>query len=71
MQDGNVRFINKYDEPLLHLMFAGSDIMLCPSFDDPVLQVPVCILQRRCQIWLAQPFVLLKTVWISLVIVYF
>ncbi|KAI5684405.1 hypothetical protein M9H77_05633 [Catharanthus roseus] len=37
----NVRFVNKYDEALLHLIFAGSDIMLCPSFDDPVLQLPV------------------------------
>lgn len=44
MQDRNVRFIDKYDEALLHLIFAGCDIMLCPTFEDPVLQVPVCIL---------------------------
>ncbi|KAL3526942.1 hypothetical protein ACH5RR_011598 [Cinchona calisaya] len=41
LKDENVRFIDKCDEPLLHLVFAGSDIMLCPSFDDPVLQVPL------------------------------
>lgn len=35
-----MRFLNKYDEALAHLVFAGSDIMLCPSFDD-TLQVPV------------------------------
>ncbi|XP_010254668.1 PREDICTED: probable starch synthase 4, chloroplastic/amyloplastic isoform X2 [Nelumbo nucifera] len=41
IKDENARFINKYDEALLHLMFAGSDIMLCSSFLDPVLQVPL------------------------------
>ncbi|KAJ6906908.1 LOW QUALITY PROTEIN: starch synthase 4 [Populus alba x Populus x berolinensis] len=39
--DETVRFINKYDEALLHLIFAGSDIILCQSFHDPLLQVPV------------------------------
>ncbi|XP_027078865.1 probable starch synthase 4, chloroplastic/amyloplastic isoform X2 [Coffea eugenioides] len=41
LKDGNVKFIDKYDEPLLHLILAGCDIILCPSFDDPELQVPL------------------------------
>ncbi|CDP02665.1 unnamed protein product [Coffea canephora] len=41
LKDGNVKFIDKYDEPLLHLILAGCDIILCPSLDDPVLQVPL------------------------------
>ncbi|KAJ6915778.1 hypothetical protein NC652_018439 [Populus alba x Populus x berolinensis] len=41
VQDETVRFINKYDEALLHLIFAGSDIILCQSFHDPLLQVPL------------------------------
>uniref|UniRef100_A0A5B7BHB6 starch synthase n=1 Tax=Davidia involucrata TaxID=16924 RepID=A0A5B7BHB6_DAVIN len=41
LMDENVRFLNKYDEALSHLIFAGSDIILCQSFDDPVLQVPL------------------------------
>ncbi|KAK6151094.1 hypothetical protein DH2020_016026 [Rehmannia glutinosa] len=40
-QDENVRFVNEYDEELSHLIISGSDIMLCPSFDDPLLQVPL------------------------------
>nr|CAN67942.1 hypothetical protein VITISV_027826 [Vitis vinifera] len=39
--DENVRFIDKCDEALSHLIFAGSDIILCPSFHDPMLQVPL------------------------------
>ncbi|XP_057491634.1 probable starch synthase 4, chloroplastic/amyloplastic isoform X2 [Actinidia eriantha] len=41
LKDDNVRFLNEYDEALPHLVFAGSDIILCQSFDDPVLQVPL------------------------------
>nr|XP_034933008.1 probable starch synthase 4, chloroplastic/amyloplastic isoform X3 [Populus alba] len=41
LKDETVRFINKYDEVLLHLIFAGSDIILCQSFHDPLLQVPL------------------------------
>ncbi|XP_024461576.2 probable starch synthase 4, chloroplastic/amyloplastic isoform X3 [Populus trichocarpa] len=41
LKDETVRFINKYDEALLHLIFAGSDIILCQSFHDPLLQVPL------------------------------
>lgn len=43
LQDENVRFIDEYDEELSHLIISGSDIMLCPSFDDPQLQVPVSV----------------------------
>ncbi|XP_057983646.1 probable starch synthase 4, chloroplastic/amyloplastic [Malania oleifera] len=39
LKDESARFIKKYDEVLSHLIFAGSDIILCPSFHDPVLQV--------------------------------
>lgn len=39
--DENVRFINKYDEALSHLIFGGSDIMLCHSYEDPLLHVPL------------------------------
>ncbi|XP_060193747.1 probable starch synthase 4, chloroplastic/amyloplastic isoform X3 [Lycium barbarum] len=41
LKDENTRFLNKYDEALAHLVLAGSDIMLCPSFDDTILQVPL------------------------------
>ncbi|KAK9053187.1 hypothetical protein SSX86_029819 [Deinandra increscens subsp. villosa] len=40
LKDENVRFIDEYDESLLHLIYAGSDIILC-SFSDPMLQIPV------------------------------
>lgn len=42
MQDRNIRYIKHYDEAVSHLLLAGSDIILCPSFDDPILQMPVC-----------------------------
>ena len=48
-----MRFTDEYDELLLHLMYAGCDIMLCPTFDDLVLQVPVCILHSSYKNWLA------------------
>lgn len=41
LKDENTRFINKYDEALSHLILAGSDIILCQSFHDAVLQVPL------------------------------
>lgn len=41
-----MRFLSKYDEALAHLVLAGSDIMLCPSYDDTVLQVPVSGLRK-------------------------
>ncbi|KAG6382895.1 hypothetical protein SASPL_157387 [Salvia splendens] len=41
VKDKNVRFIDEYDEGLSHLIISGSDIMLCPSLDDHLLQVPL------------------------------
>ncbi|XP_012469711.1 uncharacterized protein LOC105787727 [Gossypium raimondii] len=41
VEDSNVKFFYNYDEALSHLVFAGSDIMLCHSFHDPLLQVPL------------------------------
>ncbi|XP_011657923.1 probable starch synthase 4, chloroplastic/amyloplastic isoform X3 [Cucumis sativus] len=41
IEDENVRFINRYDETLSHLIFGGSDIILCYSLHDPILQVPM------------------------------
>lgn len=41
LKDENVRFINELDEALSHLVFAGSDIIMCQSFHDPVFQVPL------------------------------
>ncbi|XP_062143993.1 probable starch synthase 4, chloroplastic/amyloplastic isoform X2 [Alnus glutinosa] len=41
LKDENVRFINGLDEALSHLVFAGSDIIMCQSFHDPMLQVPL------------------------------
>ncbi|XP_050944766.1 probable starch synthase 4, chloroplastic/amyloplastic isoform X8 [Cucumis melo] len=40
IEDANVRFINRHDETLSHLIFGGSDIILCHSLHDPILQVP-------------------------------
>ncbi|WCJ32053.1 Glycogen synthase [Euphorbia peplus] len=37
----NVRVLNKYDEAVSHLILGGSDVMLCQSFHDPLLQVPL------------------------------
>ncbi|XP_022962918.1 probable starch synthase 4, chloroplastic/amyloplastic isoform X3 [Cucurbita moschata] len=41
LQDENVRFINRHDETLSHLIFGGSNIILCQSLHDPILQVPL------------------------------
>ncbi|XP_057520029.1 probable starch synthase 4, chloroplastic/amyloplastic isoform X3 [Amaranthus tricolor] len=41
LEGKNMRFINKYDEAFSHLLFGGSDIILCHSYEDPVLQVPL------------------------------
>lgn len=41
LKDENVRFLNKYDETLTHLIFGASDVILCLSYEDPVLQVPL------------------------------
>lgn len=41
LQDDNLKFFPTYDEALLHLVFAGSDIILCQSFVDPTDEIPV------------------------------
>ncbi|XP_024027043.1 probable starch synthase 4, chloroplastic/amyloplastic [Morus notabilis] len=41
LKDEDVRFVLGHDESLLHLIFAGSDIILCQSFHDPLFQVPL------------------------------
>ncbi|XWS33422.1 hypothetical protein CRYUN_Cryun22dG0081200 [Craigia yunnanensis] len=41
LEGSNVKFFHRYDEALSHVMFAGSDIILCQSFHDPLLQVPL------------------------------
>lgn len=40
-KDQNIIYIKHYDEAVSHLLLAGSDIILCPSFDDPILQMPL------------------------------
>ncbi|KAM7265802.1 hypothetical protein ACFE04_003485 [Oxalis oulophora] len=37
----NVKFVDKDDEALSHLVFAGSDIVLCHSFHNATLEVPL------------------------------
>ncbi|RLM79392.1 putative starch synthase 4, chloroplastic/amyloplastic isoform X2 [Panicum miliaceum] len=39
--DESIAFIEEYDETLAHLVYAGSDIILCSSFEDPSLQIAV------------------------------
>ncbi|KAE8706994.1 putative starch synthase 4 [Hibiscus syriacus] len=41
LEDSNVQFFTHCDEALSHLVFAGSDIILCHSLHDPLLQVPL------------------------------
>ncbi|KAK7834288.1 putative starch synthase 4 [Quercus suber] len=41
LEDQNVRFINRLGEAISHLVFAGSDIILCQSFHEPDVQVPL------------------------------
>ncbi|MCL7036665.1 hypothetical protein MKW94_018976 [Papaver nudicaule] len=41
LEDEDVRIISTYDEALSHLILAGADIILCPSFHDPLLQMPL------------------------------
>eukprot|EP01018_Ginkgo_biloba_P002300 Gb_24148 [translate_table: standard] len=37
----NCRMIFKYDEGILHLVIAGSDVLLCSSLHDPAHQMPI------------------------------
>ncbi|KAI5438002.1 hypothetical protein KIW84_023942, partial [Lathyrus oleraceus] len=39
--DDNIKFVGAYDEALSHLLFAGSDIILCRSFLDPSDETPL------------------------------
>nr|ACD13787.1 starch synthase V precursor [Lotus japonicus] len=41
LKDGNLKFVPAYNEELLHLFFAGSDIILCQSFVDPTDEIPL------------------------------
>jgi len=41
LQDDNLKLLPTYDEALLHLVFAGSDIILCQSFANPTDEIPV------------------------------
>jgi len=41
-QGDKIAFVEAYDEALAHLIYAGSDIILCSSFQDPSLQTAVC-----------------------------
>ncbi|KAL5178702.1 putative glycogen synthase 2 [Glycine soja] len=45
LQDDNLKFVPTYDEALLHLVFAGSDIILCQSFLDPTDEIPLIALR--------------------------
>nr|XP_027193345.1 probable starch synthase 4, chloroplastic/amyloplastic isoform X3 [Cicer arietinum] len=40
LKDDNIKFVRANDEALLHLLFAGSDIILCLSFLDPTDEIP-------------------------------
>lgn len=42
LQDDNLKSV-LYDEELFHLLFAGSDIILCQSFLDPTDETPVSL----------------------------
>ncbi|RHN54858.1 putative starch synthase [Medicago truncatula] len=39
--DDNIKFVRSYDEALSHLLFAGSDSILCRSFHDPTDETPL------------------------------
>ncbi|XP_061336863.1 probable starch synthase 4, chloroplastic/amyloplastic [Gastrolobium bilobum] len=41
LKDDNLKFMLAYDEALLNLVFAGSDIILCQSFLDPTDEIPL------------------------------
>lgn len=45
LKDDNLKLVPTYDEALLHLVFAGSDIILCQSFLDPTDETPLIALR--------------------------
>ncbi|PUZ78155.1 hypothetical protein GQ55_1G430000 [Panicum hallii var. hallii] len=46
--DDSIAFIEEYDETLAHLVYAGSDIILCSSFEDPSLQIAMKAIKYGC-----------------------
>jgi len=46
--DDSIAFIEEYDETLAHLIYAGSDIILCSSFEDPSLQIAMKAIKYGC-----------------------
>ncbi|CAL4885896.1 unnamed protein product [Urochloa decumbens] len=46
--DDNIAFVEEYDETLEHLIYAGSDIILCSSFEDPSLQIAMKAIKYGC-----------------------
>ncbi|CAL5020127.1 unnamed protein product [Urochloa decumbens] len=46
--DDNIAFIEEYDETLAHLIYAGSDIILCSSFEDSSLQIAMKAIKYGC-----------------------
>ncbi|XP_027908570.1 probable starch synthase 4, chloroplastic/amyloplastic isoform X1 [Vigna unguiculata] len=45
LKDDNLKLFPTYDEALLHLVFAGSDIILCQSLVDPTDEIPLIALR--------------------------
>ncbi|XP_062100998.1 probable starch synthase 4, chloroplastic/amyloplastic [Humulus lupulus] len=41
LKDKDIRIVLSYEEALSHVIFAGSDIILCQSFHDPIFQAPL------------------------------
>nr|TKW42165.1 hypothetical protein SEVIR_1G365600v2 [Setaria viridis] len=46
--DDDIAFVEEYNETLAHLIYAGSDIILCSSFEDPSLQIAVKAIKYGC-----------------------
>ncbi|CAN6274034.1 unnamed protein product [Urochloa humidicola] len=46
--DDNIAFVAEYDEALAHLIYAGSDIILCSSFEDPSVQIAMKAMKYGC-----------------------
>ncbi|RCV19835.1 hypothetical protein SETIT_4G007700v2 [Setaria italica] len=46
--DDDIAFVEEYNETFAHLIYAGSDIILCSSFEDPSLQIAVKAIKYGC-----------------------
>ncbi|KAK8454634.1 hypothetical protein SEVIR_4G007401v4 [Setaria viridis] len=46
--DDDIAFVEGYNETFAHLIYAGSDIILCSSFEDPSLQIAVKAIKYGC-----------------------